>query len=185
MQLETISQDFQKARRVNATDTSFPSRIPTKTRPALGLESAGSATSQDVIRTRGPNGAISQNLILVMPYGTGSDNDTFNLRLYAWRLVSPPNNDPNLNVYVPLMLCELACTLSATVGVAGTPLVATERLVDTIVLTTGSTANVTIVSPTGDIPAHALIDFLGGPDLEFTFDVNSGTTGMNALVAFL
>lgn len=189
--LMTASNDLTKVRRVNATDTSFPSRIPTKQAPQAAMFpsgpgtpiAAGSATLKEVINTRGAVGSQSANLLQLFPYGTGSDNNTFSLRVIAWHAVNPPNNDLNKNIYIPTTLCELAVTLSATIpGVAGCQVVDTELFADTITITTGDTSLVKLYSGANNTVAWAVIDYLGAPFVEVTFNINSGsTTDMNAL----
>jgi hypothetical protein len=71
--------------------------------------------------------------------------------------------------------------------VAGTPVVATERFVDTITLVTGNDdISVDIVSPTADEIAHVMLDCKGFMKIEITFDMTTGDpTGGNCLVSLL
>jgi len=182
MLVETLSMKFVKARRdasgvaANATNATFPSKVPTITKPS----GAG------VIELCSPDkGAVAQNGIVLIPYGTGSDNNTFELRVIGWRLVT--NDEGKAGLWIPVLLVELHCTLSAAVGVAGATVVNTERFADTISLTTGNDdVSVDIVSPTGEIIAHAMLDLKGFNLVETTFSINSGgTTDMNCLYALL
>ncbi len=189
--LMTSSQHLQKVRRVNATDSSFPSRIPTKTPPTKAEDDdrktggTGSATMQEVLRMRGETASVSQNLLKLIPYALASDTNTFNVRVIAWFSVSPPDNDPNKNLYIPVPICELACTVSTPTGLAGTQVLNTELFCDTITITSGDTSLVKVFSAANDTIAWAVIDFLGAPWVEVTFDVNSGPTSMNALYTTL
>lgn len=198
MLLMTASGNWKKARRTNATDSSFPARIPTVTRPLDGLSLAAGASVQDVILTAGgwaglkapvPGGA-AQNMIALMPYAVGSDNGTFNMRLYGWSVVDVIDNDSSKNLYAPTLLAEFACTLSGTFpGLANTPVVATELFCDTMTLTFGNTNLCQVSSPgstTADTGiAFAMVDFVGFPVLELTFDIGTGPTSMNCLYRLL
>lgn len=183
--LLTHSGPLQKARSVNATDTSFPAKIPTNTEPTLD---AGTATGQATIDLlqRGQLGAAVRNAAFLMPFGTGDDDDVFAMRLYGWRRI-PGNGTTTRDLWVPVLLCELTCTMSTQVGVAGTPVVATERFCDTLALVTGNDdVSIDIVSPTGNVPAHAVVDVKGSAKLEFTFDMTTGSpTDANCLYALL
>lgn len=185
--LMTSSQHLQKVRRVNSTSSSFPSRIPQKAPPTKAEDDdrytggTGSATLQEVIRMRGETAAVSQNLLKLIPYALASDTNTFNIRVIAWYAVSPPDNDPNKNIYVPVPLCELACTVSTPSGLAGTQVINTELFCDTITITSGDSSLVKVFSPGNDTIAWAVIDFLGAPWVEVIFDIGTGPTSMNAL----
>lgn len=182
MLLETISEFWRKVRRTNATASSFAARVATKTNPNPDTPVAASGTSLDPIPTRG-GGGLTQNTAQFLFYATGSDNNTFSARVYGWSRVGPVDQDPNKNIYVPVMICEVALTISSTLpGVAGCQVVATELFADTITLTTGNTAKCTITSPTGDVSAACLeVDFTGFPVLEVVFSTGSSATDMNAL----
>lgn len=181
----TQSQRFRKARSVNATNTSFPSKIPTKTQPS---GDAGTATGASVIDLMDPLvvSGLSQNSVMVVPYGTGDDDDEFAMRVIGWRRLG---SDPETDLWVPYKLCELTCTMSTAVGVAGTGVVAAERFCDTLsVVTNMGNANVDVVvfSPQDNTVAHAVIDLKGAQMLEITFDMTTGDpTDANCLLAFL
>lgn len=167
--LGTQSSRFAKARTANATDTSFPSKIPTATEPS------GTGVVELIQNKLG--GPI-QNSVLVVAFGAGSDDTTFSVRVIGWRLFG---DDPQTQLWIPAVLAELACTLSSAVGVAGKVVVNTERFADTITLVTGNDdISIDIVSPTGNVVAHAAVDIKGFQKLEFTFDL-TGATDANVL----
>jgi len=170
MQFTTRSGPFAKALAANSTDLAFPSRIPTTTTPAdAGVLSL-------VINT---DGGVTHDRMLVIPYGVGNDNLTFSVRIIGWRLIS--------TLWVPCILTELACTMSAAVGITGAAVVATERFADTITLVTNmgnANVDVVITSPANDTPAHAVINLKGCQKVEFTFDM-TGATSANCLRATL
>jgi hypothetical protein len=121
------------------------------------------------------------NQVLIVPFGAGTENTTFSMRIIGWRVAGRGM----AALWIPVVLAEIACTLSATVGVAGKEAVATDRFVDTITLVTG-TQNVSmeLVSPTGDEIGHVLVDIKGFQKLELSYDMTGATNG-NALLAFL
>ena len=131
-----------------------------------------------------PVQAVLSRTVLLLPYATAGDNDTFSMRLIGWRVLG---SLPTTLLWVPIVLLEIACTASATVGIASRLVVATERFVDTITLVTGNEdVSVDIVSPTSDEIAHAVADLKGSQKIEFTFDSTAaGTTAMNCLFALL
>ena len=124
---------------------------------------------------------------MIAPYGTGSNNNTFSLRVIGWRIVGETGDQTFTSLlWWPVTLCELACTLSATTGVAGRIISNTERAVDTIVLTTGNAnVNNSIVSPADDTIAHCTIDLEGFQKIEYTFDTGSSATDCNLLWALI
>jgi hypothetical protein len=181
MLIETLSTSFRKARTTNATNTSFPSKVPTGTEPT-GTGSSGTAAS---VIDCGWGGVVSQNGLLVMPYGTGDNDDVFALRVIGWTVVG---NDSSTWVWVPMILAEITCTMSSTIpGVSGRDVVATEYFCDTLSMVTGNEdVSVDITSPTGDVGAHFVVDLKGCQKVELTFDTTTGDpTGANALIRFV
>lgn len=173
--LGTLSTAFFKSHVTNSTASSFASKIPTITEP----------TGDGVIKLTDVENAVENNLLIV-PYGTASDNHTFNMRIIGWREVL--SNVAGKSLWVPVILAELACTHCAAVGVAGSPVVAAERFVDTITLTTGNSGiSIEVFSPgsvaaTADLIGHVVVDAKGFKKIEITFDLGSGTD-LNALCA--
>ncbi len=170
--------NFRKARAVNCTSSSFPSRIPTLTEPSGDAGTATGASVIDLCLTEGP----MQNGCKLVAYGAGSDNDTFAMRVIGWQAIG---KKPAAQLWIPVVLAELTCTLSAVIGVAGGLLITTDRLCDTLVIVTGNAGvSVDVVSPTGDVVAHAMVDLKGFQKLEICFDMVTATNG-NCLVSLL
>lgn len=179
--LQTPGEAYRKGRSVNATNTSFASIIPTVTEPK---GDAGTATGNSVIDclNGAAHGAGVPNAVKLVFYGTGNDDTTFSVRLIGWNQIG---DDVNTNIWVPIILAEFGCTLSATVGIAGRTVVATERFVDTISVITGNAGvGMDVVSPTAEEIASAVIDLKGAQKIELSYDM-TGATGANALVSFL
>lgn len=179
MLLGTRCEKFKKVRTVNATDTSFPSKVPTGTEPT---GSGSSASAASVINLEGDGQC--QNGLIVLPYAIGDDDDVFDMRVIGWRCVG---NDPLYAIWIPVVLAQVTCTISTCVGVAGKEVLNTERFADTITLVTGN-ANVSIdiTSPTGNVAAHFVMDVKGFQKVEFTFDMTTGNPdSANALYSLL
>lgn len=188
MLLETLSQDFRKVRTVNATDASFPSRVPTITDPAGIGDNAAQATASAVFEARQPSGVVSQNGLLIVPFGAGSDDATFSLRVIGWRRVFLPGHEGNTiyRLWVPITLVELLCTLGTSVGIAGNAVIDTDRFCDTLSLTTGDAGvSCDLVSPNDNTIAHAVVDMKGFQRIEITTSTGSSATNGNAILAFL
>lgn len=183
MLIETLGLEWFKARQANATDASFPSRIPQATEPTGVGDSVAQATASAVIDLRGGSGNVVQNAIVVRPFGAGSDNNTMSVRFIGWTYLTDYTRDPNTGIWVPTLLAELACTLSAVVGVAGKAVVATDRFADTITLTYGNDdVSIDIVSPANDLSAHAVLDLKGSQKLEICTSTGSSATSCNCLI---
>lgn len=167
--LETRSLPWRKAKETNATDTSFPSRPTRITRPSNdGVHACGTYPG-----------------IVIVPYGTGDNNDVFEMHVLLWRSlgVFPAT------VWLPnRATTAFVCTLSTFAGPAGGILTTTDLVCDTI--TTADTAittqsiNASIVSPADNTPAYIVLNTFGAEMIEFIFDATTGDpTGMNCLWA--
>lgn len=177
-----LSRDFQKVRSVNATATSFASKVPTLTEPS---GDAGSATGASVIDLcPGGNGVSQASRLVLVPYGTGDADDVFAMRVIGWRCLG---RGATTAIWIPVILAELTCTMSAVTGVAGGAVSATEYFCDTIALVSGNDdISIDIVSPTGDVIAHAAMDLKGFQKIEFQFDMTTNNpTGANCLIALV
>src|SRR5262249_8748074 len=145
--------DQVQALATSVSVASFPSKIATVTEPTNdGVINVGwqSDTRAD--------GTVPQTL-LVLPYALAANNDTFDLRVIGWRPAGPlgPQSTP---LWVPYILAGVSCTACAATGVAGAPVLNTERFCDTIAVTAnyepsftqgaGKAGSITIQSPTDD-----------------------------------
>lgn len=186
MLLETISQRFRKARTTNATDNGFPARFMSATMPSGSGNSVAQATASAVFLLRNEFGMCVQNGVIVMPYGTGSNNQTGSIRLYAWDLAVDPTDPGNTDTseWVAMLLVELAFVVSSSLpGLTGRTIGTGELFADTITLTYGNAnVSVDIVSPAADVPAHAVVDIKGAALLEVTTTTGGSLTSVNALL---
>lgn len=157
-----------KLQRVRATSAtgSFPSRVPTATAPT------GDGIVNDPIVQGAPE------WVQVVPFGDGADNATFDCRVIGWKV-------SDLGLWVPTILAQAACTLSAAVGVNAYEVTASQRFADTITLTQ-VLANVDskLSSPTGDLVGSFQVQTRGCVLIEVTFSLGTAT-GANALVSWV
>lgn len=180
--IRTQSDVFRKARSVNQTSNGYVSKLPTITEPS---GDAGTATGSAVIDLANLLGGQIPNAMLIAPYAVGSNNNTFSLRVIGWRFI-PGSGQVQTGLWIPVLLCEIACTLSnVPVGVAGMVLVATELFADTLVLTTGNSGvSAEILSNAGDVIAHAVVDLKGFQKVELSFTTGGSATSCNAILSF-
>lgn len=174
MLIETVSQPFQIARPGgNSTDASYPTRGITAIEP----------TGDGVIDTA-KQGAYSQNSLFLVPYGTTTAVQTFNMRVLGWRSVGSAAT----NIWVPVPIAELTCVLSTMAGIAGGAVNASQLVCDTISLVAGTATlglSCEIVSPTGNIACHAVVAIKGFQKVELIFNMESSAVSANCLVGLL
>ncbi len=168
----SFSLPYQKARATDATDTSFASKVPTTTEP----------TSDGVVELA--KTSLAPTWLMLIPYATAGDNDTADVRVIGWRRVTASA----VTLWVPTILLQFSATFSTAVGVAGSPVLATQRFADTLSdPATGMGAigvNCQPSSPANNTPGHYLFDARGCQKVEVLLDATAaGTTGMNALIA--
>lgn len=156
----TSIRQYEKCLTTNASDASFPSRVATATEPSGG----------GVVAL-----GLGEDTIELLPYGTGNDDTTFDIRVIGWRKIV----DSSTSLWVPYVICQAQCVNSTAVGVSGKPVVNTERFSDSNTITYGVG-----VSPT--VPANTIaplyVDVSGFAKFEVTFDM-TGATNANALYA--
>lgn len=165
--LKSPVNTFGKLLAINDTSAAFPARIATTTKP-----SGANVFSRQA-------GAVIENNAILIPFGAGADNTTFDMRVIGWETVS------NGTLWVPVALAQYSCTLCAAVGVAGSDLIATDRFADTITAASWNPAGGTeIVSPTGDLIGSIIMDMKAFTLYEINFDMTGGTSG-NCLLKWL
>lgn len=132
----------------------------------------------------------ADSILVVRPYGTDTDNETFSLRVWGWNVYDTKASFGNTLgtrtgglIYIPTLLVQVACTLcTATVDT----LLETGGLwADTITRTYGD-SGINIISPATDglanVPASFMLDVRGSQWVTLDFAINSGSAvTMNAL----
>ena len=133
------------------------------------------------------------------PIGVGADNDAYSLRLIGWRRITGGVITGHQQIWVPSIIAEVSCTLGGAVGVANSPVLATERFADTIPIVAArqlaaidtdsggaaSRGTVQILSPANDTAGYFTAELCGCEKIELQFDQTTNTPTGNALVAFL
>lgn len=156
---------LKRARTENATDTSFASKVPTTTKPS----------GEGVIQLR-QNGYAADELLL-LPLGTGDADDVFDMKLIGWKEAG--------NLWIPVPLLLVTCTLGTPVGVDGEEVDDSEKFCDTITAGFGvSNVSYQLFSPTNNTIAHVRAKTNGFDLVEIDFDTTTGDpTGANCLYA--
>jgi hypothetical protein len=174
---------LQKARPVNETSTSHRALVPTITEPVSAATATGTSA---FVFDAGWKGAVAQNRVMIFPYGLGSDTNTFNMRIWGWRYLPQTTLLPAM--WFPFPLAEFLCAISSgSPGLAGQQVIETEFFADTITVVAGqgNVLSYEIVSPANDTLAHVLVTLKGSSKYEITFDMVTGTTSANALLALI
>ncbi len=170
--LFTQPTDFRKLLSANRTASAFTARTDLTAMPAATGEGEG---------TTGYIYVSDSNTVLIKPYGTDADGETGSLRVYG---VRPIVSGGRVQSVTHVLLGEYGFTLSSTLtGVAGGVVGASEFYADTISQTYGL-ENVAdqVFTPTGDEPAHILVDRKGHDVLLVDLIVGTAAS-VNALIA--
>lgn len=139
-------------------------------------------TGANIYDLSGGVGGCGHNRARIIPYADGTDNQTFDMRVYVWNKYLATSDNPTSVIYwVQVMLCQVACVAGSVNG----PTTEYPQTVDTITQTypTAPVSSVEIVSNAADIGAHICVDLKGGQLLQIVFD-DGTASGAAALVAF-
>lgn len=180
MYLESLSCAYQLSHpTADATDGTFPSKVPTVTRPSGdGVIDFFKDNNKLAIA-----GVVPQSLRL-LPIGTGANNAVLTgMRVISWDVIYPTGSGTGLPLYIPTVLAEFATVFGNIPGIAGAVLGSTYFFMDTITVVTGN-ANVSeeVLSNAADLVAHAVVVTKGAQLIEITFDLGANATGANCLV---
>ena len=187
MLIETMSQSFRLARSVDQTSTSYVSKVPTTTEPT---GDAATATGASVIDLCPGHGILAQNKALIVPFGTGTDAQTFSIRVIGWRRLALADGQCSRSLDSGESARSAMRLDTNSPGVAGTAIDASHYFCDTITVTKGSTlsgelASENIISPANDTIACVTVDLKGFSKLELTFTTGSSASAANAVLALL
>ncbi len=179
MLFETLVSRWRRARRTNTTDAAYPARVATLTKPS----GAGNAVAQttSAVFNMCNDSILTQNSVLVKPYGAGANNATISMKVIAWSYLIEDGAAASA-VWDYITLCEVLATLSSSItGPSGGTVTTTDLFADTITLVSGNDdVTISITSPADDTPAYFRVDFEGGHLLEFLFKIGTATNA-NAL----
>lgn len=184
MLLETISAPIRKALDANSTAPGFTPLAMLSINPSTGYT--------DTVFPAGHGGIYAPNRLFLLPFAEGNAGATFSFRVYGWRGLGEPDNDPLRMVWISYLLAEFSC---ATGNLFGPPpdgqgpsrrwIKDSECMADTISLSQGSLGIGGLVNSTGpgtDLGAYALLDLAGSKYFQFDFQ-QADPVGMNLLWA--
>ena len=181
MLLETLSTHMQITNPGgNVTGSSITEPACQETVP---IGTGGGIAAGDGIMSFGDGGGYCANAVKLVPYGVGSNGNTFSMNVYGWYSVIRSNTQPIL--WVPILLASFTCTLdSSCPGVGGSAIPSTSYFCNTIALVTGNQGtDVDVVSPGGSIHeiAHVVVDAKGARIVEVRFGTGGSATSCNAI----
>lgn len=189
--LNTYSPEFRLARLVNSTDAGYrtvTSILGRDNAPTGDGSNAAQATSKCILEACALTGAgcnnVMPNGILICPFGTGADTNTFLMRVLGWNLIAKPGTDPATWEWKDILLGEYTCSLSTPTGVSGGIIGTSNLYCDTIAIvgTSGSANAHDIVSPATDLTGTVLCDIKGSHRVELNFSRNGpSAASCNAL----
>lgn len=179
MILSTPINLLQKVLSSDSSSASFTALAATRTDPTGGT---GVLTVPDRNCGRDNSASkVSPNGLLLVPYGTNSDGDLFNMRISGW--TRAVDSSGTLIEWVPMGIAQFQCTIGAGTGASG-GLGTSALYCDNISLTWGFGANLS--SPTGlDLNGAVLVDVMGSELVQVQFDLDTGAASMNALYRWL
>lgn len=174
MTIDTPSTPCYPVCTANVTASSITEPVPTTTEPS------GSG-----VIAWGRGGEVAATALKLIPYGVGSDTNTFNMNVYGWEHY-PELQQVGLGLWVPVMLATFTgCELdSGMPGLAGAVLGSTQYFCSDITLALGNSGiSVEVVSPghANNKIAHVVIDAKGARYVEVRFGTGGSATSANAL----
>lgn len=181
----TQARPLRRALSTNSSASSFTAHAATITEPTGdGVLAMGGAAG-------GPFGGTIPERAILYPIGLGADNDAFTMRVLGWRRIRGTTTD--ITLWVPSLMGEFTCTMCAAVGVAGSPVLNTERFIDTVsivnepTITAATTRQGTVemVAPGSDLIGFLCLYLYGVEKLQFTFKQVTNSPTMNCLVGFI
>lgn len=138
-------------------------------------------SGEGIIEMTNNDGGLTLNALFLKPYGVGSDTNTFLMSVFGWDKIVGISSTTK-EQWTATLLASFTCTLTTVTGVAGGILGTSDKYCDTIAIGVGN-ANVSneIVSPTGDVIAHIVLDTKGCPVVQIKMCRNGSATSENCL----
>ncbi len=177
----TPRRDWTRGMVFNSSEDDYPAVIPTTTEP-VSVDVSGKTANLGVIACRG-------NFTELQFFGADTANDDFACKIYLWSktgFIEGITTVHALPLWKPQFVCELDCTLSSIVGIADSPIVVADKIVDTITEIGTTTNRLSLIfrwSPADDATAaFVTIDTRGFRKLQVSFDISGGdgTAGTEA-----
>jgi hypothetical protein len=182
----------------NPNNNGYPTRIPTTTPPWQGNTGSGVVTAGDgVVMVGGDQspsgaGATAPRYLQLVPYGVGSDTNTFSLTVLGWR---PTNLGKGVSLWVPTPICSCACTIASGLpGIANADLGTTAFFSKLLAVTGGPLLVSAGTAPVSDdwfsITGTAVgagflqVPTLGFYCMEVIFTTGGSATSCNSLYCF-
>lgn len=168
MEVETVRAPWVKGKLTNFTGVSFAALKSTLTKP-----------SGDGIIDLNSEGGVTANALLFKFFGTDTNNENFNIRIYGWAECKGLGTDKDS--WELVLLCQLAVTLGNLAGTANCMITATDFEADTIAVTYGDDkVSVDVVSNAADVRgAHIVVDTKGFGLVQVDGDLNNSAVSWN------
>lgn len=189
-----LNRPLIKALAANANTSGFTAKtVCTTGDTPLGTNpTAAAMAAVGLVRlaAEGGSGGFVPTWARIYPYGLGGDNDAFSFRLWGWFHLGA---GPDLaKLWMPTILGEFTAICSTFVGVAGAPVLNTERFADTLTIVANDgeysySADVTrfgtvqLFSPQNNTPGCVQVPLRGAEWIEWDFDQTTNTPTCNAL----
>jgi hypothetical protein len=174
----------------NSTAASLVEPLPTKNRPDQAPVTSGVVAVGDGVIACGHGGAETNSGIEFVFYGVGTNGQTFNANIYAWKQADG-NAVGLFTLWVPKLLVSLTgITLNSNIpGIANTPVPAaansaSQFFASAVTLNIGNQGtDVDIISPGSGVNeiASVYISTKGARFIEVRFNMNSSAAAANAL----
>ena len=160
---------FRYAQAANSTSTAFTDFNATSTEPS------GTGIFDLTAVPYGNNNSVPTWLQLV-PFGAGSDDQTFDMRVYGYTETVPADLVTDTKLYIPQLLLDISCTMCARTF---SDHAASTFLVDTITVNDGAADNGwrSLIDCQENMAASVVIHSRGCRFLRFDFDMTGATSG--------
>ena len=152
-----LPQDWKRLLAANSDATSFGTRIITITEP----------TGVGVIENR------SAETLELAFFGAGTAAQTFDALVIGWNEL----RNGTKNVWVPVPIVHLTCTLGSAVGLAAADIIDTDLLAHTIAVAANGGIGVIASQTGGNRMAKAEVGIEGYRKVEVIFDMTGATNG--------
>lgn len=168
---------FKKALAANSTSTAFTAQNATVTEPT------GVGVINLLSTAEGWGGGHNvPAYVLLMPYGTDGNNDTFDMRVYGYNRIEGATP-----IYVPVLLLDISVVLCA---ITATDIAANTFLADSVTLNDGFASSpqwLHIQNNAEDLAACIILHTMGCQYLKFDFDLAGAqeAVSMNCLIRAL